>query len=121
VSQTMLNYRRGPLSQGAAGAVHGGDRLPWAVAGGSDNFQPLTGLDWQVHVYGAAGRELAAWCAQRNVPLHVFPWQDDYARAGLARDALYLLRPDTYVALADANGSVAALDRYITDRSIRLS
>jgi 2-polyprenyl-6-methoxyphenol hydroxylase-like FAD-dependent oxidoreductase len=121
VSQTMLNYRRCPLSQGAAGAVHGGDRLPWAVAGGSDNFQPLTGLDWQVHVYGAAGRELAAWCAQRNVPLHVFPWQDDYARAGLARDALYLLRPDTYVALADANGSVAALDRYITDRSIRLS
>src|SRR5262249_23603841 len=37
VSQTMLNYRGGPLSEGAAGDVHGGDRLPWAVVDGSDN------------------------------------------------------------------------------------
>jgi hypothetical protein len=121
VSQTMLNYRGSPLSQGAAGRIQGGDRLPWAVADGSDNFKPLTSLDWQIHVYGAASHELAAWCAQRNLPLHVFPWQDDYDRAGLARDALYLLRPDTYVALAEANGSVTALDRYVSDRSIQLS
>ena len=31
--------------------------------------------------------------------------------AGLARDAIYLLRPDTYVALADASGAPDALDR----------
>src|SRR6266403_899028 len=29
VSQITLNYRGGPLSAGAAGHVHGGDRLPW--------------------------------------------------------------------------------------------
>src|SRR5438477_6604166 len=29
VSQITLNYRRTPLSVGAAGHVHGGDRLPW--------------------------------------------------------------------------------------------
>ena len=29
VSQITLNYRGGPLSGGAAGHVHGGDRLPW--------------------------------------------------------------------------------------------
>ncbi len=29
VSQITLNYRQGPLSRGAAGRVHGGDRLPW--------------------------------------------------------------------------------------------
>ena len=29
VSQITLNYRGGPLSKGAAGHVHGGDRLPW--------------------------------------------------------------------------------------------
>ena len=29
VSQTAVNYRRGPLSHGAAGRVRGGDRLPW--------------------------------------------------------------------------------------------
>jgi 2-polyprenyl-6-methoxyphenol hydroxylase-like FAD-dependent oxidoreductase len=121
VSQTMLNYRGGPLSQGAAGGVHGGDRLPWAVANGSDNFASLASLDWQVHVYGSASHELTAWCAQRNLPLHIFPWRDGYERAGLVRDALYLLRPDTYVALADAGGSAAALDRYVADKGIQLS
>ena len=29
VSQTAVNYRESPLSEGRAGAVHGGDRLPW--------------------------------------------------------------------------------------------
>ena len=29
VSQTAVNYRGSPLSEGQAGAVHGGDRLPW--------------------------------------------------------------------------------------------
>ena len=31
VSQITLNYRGSPLSRGAAGHVHGGDRLPWAA------------------------------------------------------------------------------------------
>ena len=31
VSQIMLNYRNGSLSRGAAGQVHGGDRLPWGT------------------------------------------------------------------------------------------
>jgi 2-polyprenyl-6-methoxyphenol hydroxylase-like FAD-dependent oxidoreductase len=121
VSQTMLNYRGGPLSHGVAAGVHGGDRLPWVVVDGFDNFAPLVSLDWQVHVYGSAGRELTTWCAQRKVPLHVFAWRDEYRQAGLARDALYLLRPDTYVALVDPSGSVTALDRYTSDRGIRLS
>jgi 2-polyprenyl-6-methoxyphenol hydroxylase-like FAD-dependent oxidoreductase len=121
VSQTMLNYRGSPLSRGAAGSVQGGDRLPWAVVDGCDNFAPLTSLDWQIHVYGAARAELSAWCEQRELPLHVFPWHDTYRRAGLVRNALYLLRPDTYVALADAGGSVTVLDRYVAERGIRLS
>jgi len=121
VSQTMVNYRGGPLSEGAAGGVHGGDRLPWAIIAGSDNFASLTSLGWQVHVYGSASRELTTWCAQRNLPLHIFPWRDDHERAGLARDALYLLRPDTYVALAEASGAEAALNRYVSRRRIQLS
>ena len=39
VSQITLNYRGGPLSQGAAGEVHGGDRLPWAPVGGDRQFR----------------------------------------------------------------------------------
>jgi 2-polyprenyl-6-methoxyphenol hydroxylase-like FAD-dependent oxidoreductase len=121
VSQITLNYRRGPLSRGAAGRVHGGDRLPWAPVIGVDNFQTLTTIDWQVHVYGSASAELAAWCAAQNVPLHLFDWRSEYEAAGLARDALYLLRPDTYVALADGSGAPNALDRYFAEHSIRLA
>ena len=120
VSQIMLNYRNGPLSRGTAGHVHGGDRLPWARVDGADNFATLATLDWQVHVYGAASTELAAWCAAQNVPLHVFDWRPAHEAAGLGRDALYLLRPDTYVALADGAGSASALDRYFAERGIRL-
>ena len=121
VSQITLNYRRGPLSRGAAGHVHGGDRLPWAPVDGVDNFQTLTTMDWQVHVYGSASAELAAWCAAQNVPLHLFDWRSEYEVAGLARDALYLLRPDTYVALADGSGAPNALDRYFRDHGIQLA
>jgi hypothetical protein len=53
VSQITLNYRDGPLSVGAAGHVHGGDRLPWVSINGKDNFEALAAMTWQVHVYGA--------------------------------------------------------------------
>jgi 2-polyprenyl-6-methoxyphenol hydroxylase-like FAD-dependent oxidoreductase len=121
VSQITLNYRQGPLSRGAAGHVHGGDRLPWVQVDGADNFAPLTSMDWQVHVYGAASAELAAWCAAQNIPIHSFGWRYEYERAGLARDAVYLLRPDTYVALADASGTPAALAHYFADHGIKLA
>jgi FAD binding domain len=53
LSQIGVNYRNSPLSVGAAGAVRGGDRLPWVeMEPGQDNFAPLTSLKWQVHVYG---------------------------------------------------------------------
>jgi hypothetical protein len=121
VSQVMVNYRNGPLSRGTAGQVQGGDRLPWAPAQGIDNFDSLTRMDWQVHVYGSTSAELNAWCAARNLPLQVFAWRSEYEKAGLARDALYLLRPDTYVALADGAGASSALDRYFTDHGIKLA
>src|ERR1700722_10586691 len=41
VSQIMINYRQSPLSQGSAGQVRGGDRLPWGAGGGGDNFLTL--------------------------------------------------------------------------------
>jgi 2-polyprenyl-6-methoxyphenol hydroxylase-like FAD-dependent oxidoreductase len=120
VSQISLNYRGAPLSAGSAGRVHGGDRLPWAPSAGMDNFAPLSAMTWQVHVYGTAKAELVDWCAMRGVPLHVFDWRAEHEAAGLARDALYLLRPDTYVALAEPSGASAALDRYRTERGLEL-
>jgi 2-polyprenyl-6-methoxyphenol hydroxylase-like FAD-dependent oxidoreductase len=119
VSQITLNYRGCPLSAGSAGHVHGGDRLPWVPIDGKDNFESLAAITWQVNVYGSASAELVTWCASHDLPLHVFDWRSEHDAAGLARDAAYLLRPDTYVALADASGAPATLDRYCADHGIR--
>jgi 2-polyprenyl-6-methoxyphenol hydroxylase-like FAD-dependent oxidoreductase len=119
VSQTMINYRNGPLSRGAAGHVQGGDRLPWVAINGVDNYEPLSNMNWQVHIYGRAGPELSAWCADQGLPLRVFGWRDEYQSAGIARDAIYLLRPDTYVALAASGGTADLLARYFADHQIR--
>ena len=74
---------------------------------------------WQVHVYGAAADRLRAGCAALGLPLHVFPWCAAHAAAGLERDALYLLRPDTYVALADRAADPGTLARYFNERALR--
>jgi len=115
-SQAAVNYRGSNLSAGRAGAVHGGDRLPWVKAdlnGFRDNFAPLTSLDWQVHVYGRAAPEIQAVCSGQKLPLHVFPWHPGMGRTGLQRNAAYLLRPDGYVALANPEGSAMAVASYL--------
>jgi len=123
VSQTSVNYRGSSLSEGRAGAVHGGDRLPWVEpelpGTGADNFTPLSSLDWQVHVYGEASADIRAACSQRGLPLHVFAWRPSMRRIGLRRDAVYLVRPDGYIALADSAGSAKALTAYLDVRELK--
>jgi 2-polyprenyl-6-methoxyphenol hydroxylase-like FAD-dependent oxidoreductase len=119
-AQITLNYRISPLSAGSAGHVRGGDRLPWVPINGKDNHAPLSAMRWQIHVYGAANEELVAWCSRRDVPLHVFSWDAAYRKAGLECNALYLIRPDTYVALAERAGDPKAIERYCAERHIRL-
>jgi 2-polyprenyl-6-methoxyphenol hydroxylase-like FAD-dependent oxidoreductase len=119
VSQTGVNYRDSLLSEGAAGAVHGGDRLPWmAAAPHDDNFSPLVSIDWQVHVYGEPRQGLADACARMGLSLHSFAWTTRMEQSGLERDALYLVRPDGYVALADAESDLERLGRYFAIRGI---
>ena len=119
VSQIMLSYRDSPLSAGTAGQVHGGDRLPWAGGGKDDNFAPLADAVWQIHVYGSARPELTTWCTAHDLPLHRFDWSSGHEAAGFARDAVYLIRPDTYVALADTTGTPGAVQSYFTQHNIR--
>jgi 2-polyprenyl-6-methoxyphenol hydroxylase-like FAD-dependent oxidoreductase len=121
VSQAAVNYRGSSLSAGRAGDVHGGDRLPWVkmgVNGAGDNFAPLTSLDWQVHVYGEAPPGIQAVCDEREIPLHVFPWHSEIGETGLQRNAVYLLRPDGHVALANAEGSAKAVVNYLDARKL---
>jgi hypothetical protein len=121
VAQFTVSYQSGPLSTGKAGRVHGGDRLPWAGGEGLGNFAALAAMRWQVHVYGSASAELGAWCAAQGAPLHTFEWRPEHETAGLTRDAVYLLRPDSYVALLDPSGSPEVLQLYADERRMKLA
>lgn len=118
LSQTRIHYRGGPLSEGRAGRVRGGDRLPWVAWDGPDNAAPLRAMAWQVHVYGTARADLRAWCDGNGVPLHAEDWHPAHEKAGFARDAAYLVRPDGYVALADPEAKPSGLEAYFSERGV---
>jgi 2-polyprenyl-6-methoxyphenol hydroxylase-like FAD-dependent oxidoreductase len=115
VSQTGINYHDSKLSQGAAGHVRGGDRLPWAELAGKarDNFVSLATLSWQLHIYGTPPAGILELCKARGLPCHVFPWEPRVEKAGFENGAAYLIRPDGYVALADASASPTRLESYL--------
>src|SRR5215471_13373562 len=100
ISQTRIHYADSPLSEGKAGEVEGGDRLPWVRAAGIDNFAPLRSLDWQVHVYGEVEEPFAHACGELGLAVHGFHWSDAAKDAGFERNAAYLVRPDGHIALA---------------------
>jgi 2-polyprenyl-6-methoxyphenol hydroxylase-like FAD-dependent oxidoreductase len=123
VSQTGIEYRASAWSTGRAGALHGGDRLPWvepAAPAAEDNFTPLRSLDWQVHVYGAPVAEVRKLCEERRLPLHVFPSDAATKTAGFRDDAIYLVRPDGYIAaVVDAGGAATRLAGYLDAHGVR--
>lgn len=120
VSQVGVNYRGSRLSEGATEFLEGGDRLPWiGTSEGVDNFAPLESLDWQVHVYGELRGGVDETCAELGLALHVFPWEASMEDAGIERAALYLIRPDGYVALADQLADRSLLRKYFTKRGIK--
>jgi hypothetical protein len=90
------------------------------VAEGTDNYEPLVHTVWQVHVYGRVKPDLAAWCQEHDVPLHVFTWRSEYEEAGIIRDTLYLLRPDTYIGLVDRSCSAETLRGYLDARGMQI-
>jgi len=118
VSQITLNYRGSPLSVGQVGRVHGGDRLPWVKA---DDASAPVSMDWQARGYGETPEPLASWRQARRLELLQLAWTPAHEAAGLKRGALYLLRPDTYVALVDANADPATVERYFAERGLALS
>ncbi|HTE19860.1 MAG TPA: FAD-dependent monooxygenase [Armatimonadota bacterium] len=119
LSQTRINYRESPLSEGHAGEVSGGERLPWVE--GMDNFAPLESLEWQVHVYGTTDAPLQEFAASQGLRLVEHPGGGRTEEAGLAEDALYLVRPDGYVGLACPEQNLAVLRRYLERFRIRLN
>src|SRR5262249_1031064 len=100
ISQTRIHYPESPLSEGTAGDVAGGDRLPWVRKTDVDNFAPLRSLNWQVHVYGEIEETFRTVCCELGLRVYTFPWTQAVANIGFKHDAAYLIRPDGYVALA---------------------
>ena len=113
VSQTRIHYADSPLSEGSAGEVHGGDRLPWVRMGTGDNFASLRSLDWQVHVYGEIKNTLASACSELGLAAHAFAWSDGARHAGMEHHAMYLIRPDAHVALASSEQDVTKLRAFL--------
>jgi 2-polyprenyl-6-methoxyphenol hydroxylase-like FAD-dependent oxidoreductase len=119
LSQTDVHFADSPLSVGEAGHVHGGDRLPWTGGQTEDNFGPLRSLDWQVHVYGELSSDLRQTCERVGLAWHRFAWSDGAEKAGLKRNAAYLVRPDGYVALALPEQSANDLQLYVGRLGLR--
>ncbi|MCB1287259.1 MAG: FAD-dependent monooxygenase [Mycobacterium sp.] len=121
-SQTRISYRRCSFNQGKAGALRGGDRLPWISTDQGDNFAALQTMSWQLHNYGRPANGVAEAADQLGLPVHRFPWSDAAHRAGVQRDASYLVRPDGYVALAlGPTDSSDELTRFVELRHLDVS
>jgi 2-polyprenyl-6-methoxyphenol hydroxylase-like FAD-dependent oxidoreductase len=120
VSQISVSYRDSAMSKGEVGHVRGGDRLPWAPVAGADNFDTFRIIGWQLHVYGTCSPDLSNWCKQHNLRLSAFTWNATYERSGFSRNAIYLVRPDTYIALASDRQDPEILRSYFADRDLSL-
>jgi 2-polyprenyl-6-methoxyphenol hydroxylase-like FAD-dependent oxidoreductase len=112
ISQIRINYRPSALSEGKAGDVHGGDRLPWVAMEAGGNFKSLRGLQWRLHVYGDEPPGMREAASAIGVETVVFPWSDAAEQAGIARDATYLIRPDGHVGWASAARDPEGLSAY---------
>ncbi len=116
ISQTRITYRDSAFSEGRAGEIRGGDRLPWI--GVLDNFKPLDAICWQLHVYGKTDAVLAEAAQGHGLKLVNFEFHDDAAEAGLANNGAYLVRPDGHIGLALPTQDAATLTDYLAGNGV---
>ena len=110
ISQIRIRYPQSELSVGSVGSVRAGDRLPWGVFSGKDNFFSLKNLSWQVHVYGQVKEELAQ--AVKEVGFAIEQFSEDPGGL-LSSKAAYLIRPDGYIGLILPNQDPQQLQSYL--------
>lgn len=113
VSQIRIAYPGSPLSQGSAGPLHAGDRLPWTGHDGADNFAPLRGQHWQLHLYGQASPPLQDLAQEMRLPLHHRLCDAAARRAGYRPNTAYLIRPDGHIGWIGAASDKAGLRTYL--------
>jgi 2-polyprenyl-6-methoxyphenol hydroxylase-like FAD-dependent oxidoreductase len=110
VSQIAIRYPQSFLSSGQAGKIKGGDRLPWLQS--VHNFEPLISRQWQVHCYGSPATALNNLLSEKNIPFYIFEWGPEAKTAGYQKDAIYIVRPDGYIGLADETGDIIKISAY---------
>jgi hypothetical protein len=64
-------------------------------------------------VYGTVTAGLREFAAGAKLPLHEWTWTGAARRAGLAREALYLVRPDGHIGFARKAQDVEGLRAYL--------
>jgi 2-polyprenyl-6-methoxyphenol hydroxylase-like FAD-dependent oxidoreductase len=122
VSQLAINYRQSALSEGTAGKIRGGDRLPWVPPnGGAGNFNALTTLQWQVHIYGTAATSIRDLCHDRRIDLHIFSWNKSAQKAGLKKETVYVIRPDGYIGLVAGQADIKVITAYLDKWKISMA
>ena len=104
--QRRTRSRRRPVAMGAGDGPDG------------DNFAPLRRSTGRCTCTATPSSELQSECRRRRLPLHVFVWQPTMGLKGLHRNALYLVRPDGYVALTTRDGHTTALSSYLDARQL---
>ncbi|KAF3903768.1 hypothetical protein ABW20_dc0104830 [Dactylellina cionopaga] len=124
VSQVRIEYRASAMSNNNyAGYLYAGDRLPWLkFDDGTDNFQPLSALNWQIHVYGEESNKVRDWARERNISFHNFAFNEDAKLKGIPKDSIILVRPDGYIgqlAGGSADGQLAELQRFLDKWDIK--
>ena len=55
---------------------------------------------------------------QRKIAFHVFPWRPDLAASGITENAVYLIRPDGYIAFADPPAKARTLSAYLDSQGL---
>lgn len=111
ISQTRIAYRQSALSEGAAGGVRGGDRLPWLAD--ANNYAALDGVQWRLQIYGHARAELCAAAESLSIKTSIFDADAAATAVGFAPEAAYLIRPDGYVGLALPDQSALRFEDYV--------
>ncbi len=119
ISQLHIAYPDSVLSEGRAGKLRGGDRLPWIAGNGATNFDLAPKLGWQVHVTGAVDAGFASDCDELGVAVHRIAWTDAAKAAGFVEGGAYLVRPDGCLGLVMQAQDGRALGGYVRARGLR--
>ncbi|AUH33343.1 FAD-dependent monooxygenase [Paracoccus tegillarcae] len=113
ISQIRIAYPDSPLSRGRAGRLRAGDRLPWVGDEGPDNFAPLQGQRWQLHLYDQPPETLINAARGAGLPLHHWDWTAAAGKVGFRRHTAYLIRPDGHIGWIGAANDGAGLAAYL--------